>query len=236
MSDRKFKQNFLLDRLLYRDGLMLVINKPAGLAVHAGPSSQKSADNLENYFDALRFGLPRLPALAHRLDRDTSGCLVLGRHPKALRKLGKLFSEGRIEKTYWAICKGAPGRPSGTIDAPLLKATHGKGWRVTIDEAGKQARTTYRMLAQKDGLSLIEAKPKTGRTHQIRVHLASIGAPILGDSQYGDLGAKERGQPMMLHARRVIVPISKNREPVAIEAEPPDEIAKLLAHIIGNGQ
>ncbi len=226
-----YPADFLLDRLLYRDGLMLVINKPAGLAVHAGPSSQKSADNLENYFDALRFGLPRPPALAHRLDRDTSGCLVLGRHPKALRKLGKLFSEGRIEKTYWAVCKDAPGKPSGTIDAPLLKAGHGKGWRVTIDEAGKGARTTYRMLAKKGGLSLIEAKPKTGRTHQIRVHLASIGAPILGDPQYGDLSAEERGQPMMLHARRIIVPISKNKEPIAVEAEPPEAMAELLKAI-----
>ncbi|MEO1241573.1 MAG: RNA pseudouridine synthase [Pseudomonadota bacterium] len=228
MPDHPHHPDFLLDRLLYRDGLMLVINKPAGLAVHAGPSSQKGDDNLENYFDALRFGLPRPPALAHRLDRDTSGCLVLGRHPKALRKLGKLFSEGRIEKTYWAICKGAPQKPSGTIDAPLLKSAHGKGWRVKIDEAGKGARTTYRMLAQKDGVSFIEAKPKTGRTHQIRVHLASIGAPILGDTQYGDLSADERGQPMMLHARRIIIPISKNKEPVVIEAEPPDAMARLL--------
>lgn len=223
-----YPADFLLDRLLYRDGLMLVINKPAGLAVHAGPSSKTGNDNLENYFDALKFGLPRPPALAHRLDRDTSGCLVLGRHPKALRKLGKLFSEGRVEKTYWAICKGLPAKSSGAIDAPLLKTAHGKGWRVAIDEAGKEARTTYRMLAQKDGVSFIEAKPKTGRTHQIRVHLASIGAPILGDTQYGDLSAQERRQPMMLHAWRIIIPISKNKEPVVIEAEPPDEMASLL--------
>lgn len=226
-----YPADFLLTRLLYRDGLMLVINKPAGLAVHAGPSSKTGDDNLENYFDALRFGLPRPPALAHRLDRDTSGCLILGRHPKALRKLGKLFSEGRIEKTYWAICKGAPKKPSGTIEAPLLKTAHGKGWRVAIDKTGKQARTTYRLLAQKDGLSFIEAKPKTGRTHQIRVHLASIGAPILGDPQYGDLSAQERSQPMMLHARRLIVPISKNKEPIVVEAEPPEAMAELLKAI-----
>lgn len=217
--------DYLLDRLLYRDGLMLIINKPAGLPVHSGPGG---GDNLENYFDALRFGLPRPPALAHRLDCDTSGCLVLGRHPKALRKLGRLFSEGRVEKTYWAICKGAPKKLSGTIDAPLKKEQRGKGWRVEISDDGQGARTTYRVLAQADELSFIEAKPKTGRTHQIRVHLASIGAPILGDPQYGDLSDEERAQPMMLHARRVVIPISINRSPVTIVAAPPDAMQVLL--------
>ena len=95
----------MLARLLYRDGLMLVIDKPAGFAVHRGP---KGGESLEDYFDALRFGLPRAPALAHRLDRDTSGCLVLGRHRKALAELGRLFKHGRIGKTYWAVVEGGP--------------------------------------------------------------------------------------------------------------------------------
>lgn len=220
--------DFLIDRLLYRDGLMLIIDKPAGLPVHAGPAG---GDNIENYFDALRFGLPHPPALAHRLDRDTSGCLVLGRHPKALRKLGKLFSEGRIEKTYWAVCRGIPEKLSGTVDAPLKKTQRGSGWTVSIAEDGQAARTTYRMIAQKDGLSFVEAKPKTGRTHQIRVHLASIGAPILGDPQYGDLPKEDRAHPMMLHARRIIVPISKNKEPVVAEAEPPEAMSNLASAI-----
>src|SRR6201990_1178723 len=90
----------MVSRLLYRDGLMLVIDKPAGFAVHRGP---KGGESLEDYFDALRFGLPRAPALAHRLDRDPSGCLVLGRHRKALAQLGKLFKNGAIGKTYWAV-------------------------------------------------------------------------------------------------------------------------------------
>ena len=88
--------------------------------------------------------------------------------------------------------------------------------------------TTYRTLAQKDGLAFIEAKPKTGRTHQIRVHLASIGAPILGDPQYGELSAETRAQPMMLHARRLVIPISKNKEPVVVEAPPPEAMQALL--------
>ena len=95
----------MVRRVLYRDGLMLVIDKPAGMAVHRGP---KGGESLEDHFDALRYGLPRAPALAHRLDRDTSGCLVLGRHRKALAELGRLFKAGRVGKTYWAVVEGGP--------------------------------------------------------------------------------------------------------------------------------
>jgi len=102
----------MVSRLLYRDGLMLVIDKPPGIAVHRGPKARQSGgESLEDHFGALRFGLPRAPALAHRLDRDTSGCLVLGRHRKALAQLGKLFKRGAIGKTYWAWSKVAP-RPT----------------------------------------------------------------------------------------------------------------------------
>ena len=99
-------------RLLYRDGLMLIINKPAGMAVHKGP---KGGASLEDYFDALRFGLPRMPALAHRLDRETSGCLVLGRHRKALADLNLLFRNGKVGKTYWAVVEGGPTEAEGLI-------------------------------------------------------------------------------------------------------------------------
>jgi RluA family pseudouridine synthase len=214
--------DFLVVRLLHRDGLMLVVDKPAGLPVHAGP---KGGENLEDYFEALRFGLPRNPALAHRLDRDTTGCLVLGRHAKALRKLGKLFEKNRIEKTYWAICRGAPEKPSGTIDLSLKREADAQGWRTVAEAGGQGAVTTYRTLATKDGLCFIEARPKTGRTHQIRVHLASIGCPVLGDPQYGDLSAEDRARPLMLHARRIVIPISENKPPVAVEAPPPDAMA-----------
>ena len=100
----------MVSRVLYRDGLMLVIDKPAGFAVHRGP---KGGESLEDHFDALRFGLPRAPALAHRLDRDTSGCLVLGRHRKALAQLGRLFKSGAIDKTYWAVVEGTPATDEG---------------------------------------------------------------------------------------------------------------------------
>lgn len=229
---QNYAADFLMERVLHRDGLMLVIDKPAGLPVHEGP---RGGDNLENYFDALRFGLPRKPALAHRLDRDTSGCLVLGRHPKALRKLGRLFSDGKVEKTYWAVCRGAPEKLSGTIDAPLKKETARREWRMKIagadDDTALKARTTYRVLSQKDGLSFIEAKPKTGRTHQIRVHLASVGAPIIGDPLYGNLTDFERAEPMMLHARRVVVPLAKMKPAIIVEAAAPDAMAAYLDNL-----
>ncbi|MGD8327746.1 MAG: RNA pseudouridine synthase, partial [Sphingomonadales bacterium] len=114
-------------RLLYRDGLILIVDKPAGLPVHKGPSGGSS---LEDSFDALRFGLPKAPALAHRLDTDTSGCLVLGRHAKALRKLGKIFSSGEVQKTYWAVVHGKMPKASGVINASLVKrSSKAKGWR-----------------------------------------------------------------------------------------------------------
>src|SRR5215510_6012783 len=123
-------------RVLYRDGLILVIDKPAGLAVHAGPSK---APNLEECFDALRFGLPRPPALAHRLDADTSGVLVLGRHPKALSKLGRLFSGRDTEKTYWAVVHGAPLADNGVFDQKLLKVNTRSGWSVKVSNNGQTA-------------------------------------------------------------------------------------------------
>jgi tRNA pseudouridine32 synthase/23S rRNA pseudouridine746 synthase/23S rRNA pseudouridine1911/1915/1917 synthase len=227
----------LQSRVLYRDGLMLVIDKPAGLPVHAKPGARagEAGESLEDHFDQLRFGLPRRPGLAHRLDRDTTGCLVLGRHPKALRKLHRLFLEGAVEKIYWAIARGAPAKPSGTIDLPLKKSMQKSGWRMLIaaegDAAALAAVTTYRTLKIAGGLSFIEARPRTGRTHQIRAHLAEIGAPILGDPIYGALSPDDRARPMMLHARRVVIPISKHKDPVAVEAPPPEWMRALLAEM-----
>ena len=109
---------------------MLVIDKPAGIAVHRGP---KGGASLEDDFDALRFGLPRKPALAHRLDRETAGCLVLGRHHKALEKLGLLFKQGKIAKTYWAIVDGGPADEEGLIDLPLGRLDATRGWWMKVD-------------------------------------------------------------------------------------------------------
>jgi len=215
-------------RLLYRDGLMLVLDKPAGLAVHAGPGG---GDNLERYFDALRFGLPRPPALAHRLDRDTSGCLVLGRHPKALRKLGKMFSEGRIGKTYWAVVVGGPAEDAGTMDAALVKRSDAKrGWRMIVAPDGQAAVTDWRVLGRGDGLTWLEMHPRTGRTHQIRVHCAHMGCPVLGDPVYGGQRAGDRAVSLHLHSRAVRIPIYTTKPAVDVSAPvPPHMLAALTA-------
>ena len=211
----------LLARLLYRDGLMLVIDKPAGIPVHAGPGG---GPNLEQRFDVLRFGLPQPPGLAHRLDRDTSGCLVLGRHRKALAKLGRLFANGAVEKIYWAVTRGIPAEASGRIDAPLTKLTPGKGWKMVVDPAGQKAVTDWRVLGSAGGLAWIECQPRTGRTHQIRVHLASLGCPVLGDPVYGD------GEgPLHLHARAVTLPLYASRDPIRVEAPVPAHMRTALA-------
>src|SRR3954453_20691083 len=115
----------IISRVLYRDGLMLVIDKPAGLPVHPGP---KGGETLADYLDTLRFGLPRRPEAAHRLERDTSGCLVLGRHPKALRRLGDLFQRNAVEKVYWAVVEGDPAAEAGEIDLALAPRSPERGW------------------------------------------------------------------------------------------------------------
>ena len=129
-------------RLIYRDGLMLVLDKPAGIPVHRGP---KGGASLEDDFEALRFGLPRRPALAHRLDRDTAGCLVLGRHHKALEKLGLLFKQGKIAKTYWAIVAGSPDAESGEINLALGRLDDRRGWWMKVDPNGQPALTLWRV-------------------------------------------------------------------------------------------
>ena len=150
----------MVSRLLYRDGLMLVIDKPAGIAVHRGP---KGGESLQDHFGALRFGLPRAPALAHRLDRDTSGCLVLGRHRKALAQLGKLFKSGAIGKTYWAVVEGGPKADEGQIELPLGRLDVARGWWMKHDPTGQPALTKWKVM----GRSLLHANsiasPHPGR-------------------------------------------------------------------------
>src|SRR5579872_1689547 len=177
----------MLARVLYRDGLMLVIDKPAGLSVHRGP---KGGPSLEDYLDGLRYGLPRRPELAHRLDKDTSGCLVLGRHRKALAHLGLLFKHGKIGKTYWAVVEGGPDAGEGVIDMPLGRLNEERGWWQKPDPNGLPSTTNRQVLGRAaglaPGLTWLALEPVTGRTHQLRVHCAAMGWPIVGDSVYGN--------------------------------------------------
>ena len=204
-------------RLIYRDGLMLVIDKPAGIAVHRGP---KGGASLEDDFGALRFGLPRAPALAHRLDRDTSGCLVLGRHRKALAELGRLFKQGRIGKTYWAVVEGSPDTDEGRIDLALGRLDVTRGWWMKPDPHGQPAVTTWKVMGRCGALTWLALEPQTGRTHQLRVHCAEMGWPIVGDTIYGN-APRAGGRVLHLHSREIVVPLYKNREPISVTAQVP---------------
>jgi tRNA pseudouridine32 synthase / 23S rRNA pseudouridine746 synthase len=209
-------------RVLLRDADALILDKPPGIAVHKGPGG---GDNLEAHFEALRFGAP----LAHRLDKDTSGCLVLGRSKPGLARLGRLFRDGKVAKTYWAVVAGAPPPGAGgTIDAPLARRSHDRrSWWMKVDPDGDPSVTDWRALGSADGLVWLELSPRTGRTHQLRVHCAHLGLPIAGDRFYGGDAALAAARHLHLHARSVAFPWAGGM--AAAEAEPPEHMHPLLA-------
>jgi RluA family pseudouridine synthase len=215
-------------RVLFRDGLMIALNKPSGMPVHAGFGG---GPNLEDSFEHLTFGLPRPPSLAHRLDRDTSGCLILGRHRKALQKLNKLFAGGRVRKTYWAIVEGAPKRTEGRIELALKKIGRGPGWKMKGDRSGQAATTDYKVCGSFEGpagvRTWLELRPHTGRTHQLRVHSLALGCPIVGDHVYGASSGRA-DETLMLHAQAISLPLYPKRKPVEIIAPPPQHIQNAL--------
>lgn len=211
----------ILGRILYRDALALILDKPAGLPVHPGP---KGGPSLGDFLDALRFGLPRRPELAHRLDRATSGCLVLGRHRQALRRLGRLFAAGRVAKTYWAVVQGAPPAEQGRIDLPLGRRDRARGWWMKVDPDGQPAITDYRILGRTADLTFLALHPLTGRTHQLRVHLAALGCPVQGDPIYGH----PSDIPLHLHARAIAFPLYPNRPDITATAPPPAHMLEAL--------
>lgn len=188
------EREVIADRVLFIDGEAIVLDKPAGLAVHPGT---RTPESLEDHLRHLRFGFRREPLPVHRLDRDTSGCLLLARNPKAHKAFQRAFEERRVGKTYVAVLDGVPDMGAGAVDLALGKTSSAEaGWRMVPDEAGKAAVTHWRVAAVRDGRALVVFAPETGRTHQIRVHAASgIGLPISGDPVYG----AGRG-PMLLHA------------------------------------
>jgi tRNA pseudouridine32 synthase / 23S rRNA pseudouridine746 synthase len=180
--------------VLFIDGEAIIIDKPAGLAVHPG---SKTPESLEDYLKHFRFGFKRPPLPVHRLDRDTSGCLLLARNPKAHKSFQRAFEEKKVAKTYLAVLDGVPVGEEGVVDMALGKvSTEAEGWRMVPDANRKPALTRWRTVAVRDGRAVILFSPETGRTHQIRVHAASgLGVPIAGDPVYG----RSRG-PMLLHA------------------------------------
>lgn len=208
--------------ILFEDGEALVIDKPAGLPIDR---PRAGGTSLENYLDALRLGFQRLPLAVHRLDQDTSGCLLLARHAKAHKRFAAAFEARRVEKVYLGVVPGAVADDEGTIALNLSKISSAeKGWRVIPARAGKPAVTHWRVVERKDDLTLVEFRPETGRTHQIRVHaLAGLGAALLGDPVYGDgTGAKRT----MLHAAALTVP-RDGKPPIAATAPLPADFSAL---------
>ena len=195
-----------------------MLDKPAGLPVHKGP---RGGPSVEDCFPALsrrRDG----PWLAHRLDADTAGCLVVALRKAALLAAQAAFAEGRAEKTYWAVVRGAPAGESGIVDASLAKRSDPSGWRIAADPAGAAAVTEWQLRGAAGGMSWLELRPRTGRTHQIRVHCALLGCPVLGDPVYGDGVGR-----LQLLARRIVLPLTPSLEAVA--PVPPNMAAAMAA-------
>ena len=198
------KLDLIKKSIIFKDDNVIVIDKPAGIAVQAGNRNDFSIDVALSY---LKFEREELPRLVHRLDRDTSGILLLARNRKAAELLSDGFRNKTIRKTYVAWVVGCVKKREGIIDLPLLKKVFGNTKKVSVDGEGREAVTHYRVLEIYDGYSLLELKPITGRMHQLRVHCREIGHPIIGDRKYGkgsvafgrDLGINR----LCLHSSRV---------------------------------
>jgi tRNA pseudouridine32 synthase/23S rRNA pseudouridine746 synthase len=203
--------------ILFQDQRFVVLDKPAGLPVHAGPSSGPSVEDWFGLLSRRKDG----PWLAHRLDADTAGCLVIALRRTPLIAAQAAFAAGAVRKTYWAVVHGEVTTDSGTITAPLRRITGPGGWRMIVDErSGQPATTDWQVLGRANGLSWLQLIPKTGRTHQIRVHCAMLGAPIIGDERYGTIGGG-----LHLLARAIHLPLEP---PVDAMARPPPHMLAAL--------
>lgn len=193
----------LSDRILFIDAEALVLDKPAGLPVD---TPKRGGDSVERRLAELTCGYKRLPTAMHRLDQDTSGCLLFARHPSARAVYQQAFESGSVRKSYLAVLAGLLPDGEGEIDLPLAKKSSAEaGWRMVGSPDGQRAVTRWRRLAERDGRTLVEFQPLTGRTHQIRVHAREgLSAGIVGDRVYGVPGG-----PMLLHASRLLVPRGK---------------------------
>jgi tRNA pseudouridine32 synthase/23S rRNA pseudouridine746 synthase len=208
--------------ILFEDGEALVIDKPGGLPIERPRAGGLS---LENHLEELKLGFQRAPVPVHRIDTDTSGCLLLARNPKALKRFARAFEERAVGKRYLGVLAGVPQESEGTIELALSKISSAeKGWRMILAKKGKPSITHWRLVGESEGRALVEFRPETGRTHQIRVHAASgIGIPLLGDPVYGDGKGAAR---TMLHAAGLEVP-REGKPPILAEAPMPADFAAL---------
>ena len=218
--------------VIYKDDHVIVLNKPPGLAVQGGSGTSRHVDGM---LDALRFGYDERPRLVHRLDKDTSGLLLIARTGLAARRLGDAFRDRETEKLYWAVVVGMPPRPEGAIDLPLAKRPGARDRELMqVDhENGQKALTHFRVLDHAGKrASLLALWPRTGRTHQLRVHCAKMGCPILGDGKYGGeealLSAVADSRRLHLHARRLVLPHPSGKGTLAIDAQAPPHFRRTV--------
>jgi tRNA pseudouridine32 synthase/23S rRNA pseudouridine746 synthase len=205
--------------ILFQDQRFAVLNKPPGLSVHPGP---RGGPSVEDFFPTLtrrRDG----PWLAHRLDADTAGCLVVALRKAALIAAQQAFASAGAHKTYWAVVRGSPESDRGAVSAPLLRRSDKSGWCMVVDDAGQRAETTWQVCGRGPGIAWVAFHPITGRTHQIRVHAAHLGWPILGDPVYG--AADDPAVPLHLLARAIRLDLDP---PVIAEAPPPGHMLAAL--------
>jgi len=237
--------------VLYRDDDVIALNKPPGLAVQGGTGTRRHVDGLA---EALRFGATEKPRLVHRLDRDTSGVLLLARSPRAAAALARDFQARTTRKLYWAVVAGSPSPRAGTIRTGLVKAPgHGAAGeaekmlvvdpdRVAATDGAKRAVTDYAVIdAAATRAAWVALEPVTGRTHQLRAHMAAIGHPIVGDGKYGGSGQENRGdgwgaqlgggvsRKLHLHARSIALPHPVTGKPLLVTAPLPEHMARTWA-------
>lgn len=221
----------LKDMLLFEDSRVLIINKPAGLAVQGGSGQ---ARHLDGMLQSLAKKGVR-PLLVHRLDRDTSGVLVLAKNPRTASELGKLLQGREIEKIYWAVVLGVPRPREGEINAKIAKGMSGDREKMMVDEEnGQRAVSRYRVLEHVGKKAAwVELEPVTGRTHQLRVHMSAIGCPMIGDMKYGCHIDKTEAlgleNSLHLHARKIVLPAFAGGGKIRVTAPLPTHMAESFA-------
>ncbi len=194
--------SLLQGRVLYKDRHFIALDKPSGLAVQGGSGVRLHLDSM---LDALRFGSDERPRLVHRLDRDTTGVLLLARSRQAAQHCAKIFRDGLAQKIYWALVRGTPNPRAGRIRSNLSKISTRGRRRIVSSPTGRDAKTLYKTRGSSEGITWLELQPATGRTHQLRVHCAMIGCPICGDTKYGSDSGVKAG-PLQLYARELAIP------------------------------
>ena len=229
---------WLRDAILYRDDWVIAFNKPAGLAVQGG---SRQTRHLDAMLDALRFEASERPRLVHRLDKDTSGVLLLARNRRAAQALTAAFRDSAVRKTYWAAVAGVPRPARGRIDLPIGKQAGAAREKMAADpEAGAEAITDYAVAGSANkAAAWLALRPITGRTHQLRVHCALIGHPILGDGKYGGKAAILRGRPefkqeikqLQLHAREIALPHPADGTTLRVVAPLPEHMERCWADL-----